>query len=560
MKFLSRSFDKILDKDIEKEKNHLYPYLYSVYFKGLKEKAEKRLKIEPIKCEECSAVLTNCNLIKDDPNVGPNFQCPYCGSINIITKDQIMESLPNDIDFIIEDIETKDDKDTIESSIEVKGADDGLYVAIIDISGSMSGAKIESVKQSLIQTIKDFKMNSPNTKFILIAFESSVYLYLRHDKPPQRFSGDSLFSMEDMKSQLLEYLEDASFLGSIGELADRWVEKVEGLQSMDMTALGPALFFGINIITHFQSDSSSRLTLLTDGLANQGIGNLSGSSTGAKKFYDRMAELCNREGVIMDVVGVSQEGDKNEMGLETLGRLTDTTGGNLYLISSEQLERTFSEMRQKKYLGRDVKVKFITPKFIEIKRVTGAQGSRKVRSPEINLGAVTGDREVYIELDSSKVGKKLAEKEEIPVQLQVEYKDDKGRKRLRVINDTVRITKDENEFKSGYNQKLNTMMNIQEAGVDYYSGKAESSKERLRRLKKSLESEKATLSPSANGSFDDSVEYIDEELEEIEAEESELKQKAIPQASYMAAKGQMRSRTSQELKELRMKRKKQQND
>ena len=44
---------------------------------------------------------------------------------------------------------------------------------------------------------------------------------------------------------------------------------------------------------------------------------------------------------------------------------------------------------------------------------------------------------------------------EIPVQLQVEYKDNEGRKRLRVINDKVQITKDEKEFKTAYDQNLN---------------------------------------------------------------------------------------------------------
>jgi Mg-chelatase subunit ChlD/DNA-directed RNA polymerase subunit RPC12/RpoP len=558
MKFLSRSFDKILDKGIEKEKQQLYPYLYSVYFKGLKERAEKKLKIEPIKCEQCSAVLTNFNLIRDDLKVGTHFQCPYCGSINVISNQEIMESLPDHIDFIIEDIEKGEEKDESETQAKVKGTEDELYIAVIDISGSMSGAKLESVKQSLVQTIKDFKMNSPNTKFILITFESSVYLYLRHDRPSKRFTGDLLFAPDNMKKQLEDYFEKTSFLGSIGEFADGWIDKVKGLRSMDMTALGPALFFAINTIGYFQTDSSGRITLLTDGIANQGVGNLSGSSPGAQKFYENMAELCNRNGVIVDVVGVSRTGDNNEMGLETLGKLTDNTGGTLFLISNEELERTFSEMRQKQYLGRDVKVRFITPKFMEIKRVTGAQSAKRIKSSEINLGAVTGDRELYIELDSSKAGKELQEQKEIPIQLQVEYKDNKGRKRLRVINDTVKITTDEKEFKSGYNQKLNTMMNIQEAGADYYSGKAKKSKNRLKSLRDALQSEMASLSPEIRGNFDDSVDYIDEELEEIEAEESELKQKAAPQSSYRAVKGQMRSRISQELKELRMQRKKEQ--
>ena len=46
-----------------------------------------------------------------------------------------------------------------------------------------------------------------------------------------------------------------------------------------------------------------------------------------------MADLCNQHKIIVDVVGVSTSGDNNEMGLQTLGKLTDKTGGTLYLIS-----------------------------------------------------------------------------------------------------------------------------------------------------------------------------------------------------------------------------------
>ena len=178
--------------------------------------------------------------------------------------------------------------------------------------------------------------------------------------------------------------------------------------------------------------SSGRITLLTDGLANQGIGNLSGTSIGAEKFYDEMASLCNSSNVIVDVVGVSSPGDNSEMGLQTLGKLTDNTGGKLFLISSEEMEAIFSELRQTNYIGKDVKIKVITPKNVSIKNITGAYSSKAVTGAEVSLGAVTADRELFVELDSAKGFS--GEMSEVPVQLQVEYKDAEGRKRLRVIN------------------------------------------------------------------------------------------------------------------------------
>ncbi len=546
-----RSFDKFLDK--KPEKSELYPYIYSIGLKGLITKAKKKVTTEPIKCSECGAVLTDINIIQEDPKIGTHFQCKFCRTINVIDKQTISETLPDDVDFIIEDIELKDpEKD--EEITKVSAAEGELYISVIDISGSMSGAKIEAVKKSLVQTIKDFKINSPATRFILIAFESTVYYYMRYDEDPIRFGGDLLFSVEKMKEELQKSIKTDILPGSIGEFADGWVRKVENLRSIDMTALGPALFFAISTFDLFQMKESGRITLLTDGLANQGIGNLSGTTASAEKFYERMADLCNQSNIIVDVVGVSASGDNNEMGLQTLGKITDSTGGKLFLISSDEMEAIFTELRQTNYIGKDVKVKIIIPKYMSIKNVTGAFSSKSVAGSEINLGAVTQDRELYVELESPK-GLGEQEKEEIPVQLQVEYMDKAGRRKLRVINDKVEITNDEKEFKSKYNQELNVMMNIQQSGTSYYAGNAKESQESLVGLKSELMGELKRLKKvgAAPKSFSKGMEYIEDELEEIEMEKKQREQ--APAASFMAAKGQMRARISQEQKELKLKKK-----
>ncbi|MFX1311626.1 MAG: hypothetical protein ACFFHD_03300 [Promethearchaeota archaeon] len=546
----NRAFKKFLTK--KPSKKELYPYLYSIAFKELG-KPKNEVKTQPIKCDSCGAIFTDNDLIQVDTQKGSYYICEFCGTINLVDKSKVKEKLPNDIDFIlIEALSKKSKEEPKITKMETIMGD--LYISVIDISGSMSGAKIEAVKKSLVQTLKDFKINSPKTKYVLIAFESSVYYYLRYDKKPLNFVGELLFSLEAMKIQLKNSTNEEKFLGSIGEFADGWIRTIEDLRSMDMTALGPALYFAIVSFELFKY--TGRITLLTDGLANQGIGNLSGTSPGAEKFYEDMADLCNELKIIVDVVGVSASGDNNEMGLETLGKLTDKTGGTLYLITSAEMEAIFSEMRQIRYIGKDVKVKIITPPNIMIKNITGAYSSKgAVDKSEINLGAITEDRELFLELDSSK---ELKEYEEIPVQFQVEYFDTEGRKRMRVINDKVKVTKDEDEFKAEYDQKLNVMMNIQAAGTGYYSGKASESKSRLTGLKKEMMSELNRLR-SVNKSFDENdftegLSYLDDELEEIEMEEKEVSQ--APAKSYWAAKGQQRARISSNALKKRMEKKK----
>ena len=544
----NRAFKNFLVK--KPSKGDLYPYLYSIAFKELGN-PKKQIKKEPIKCKNCEAVFTDTELITEDDQKGSYYICEFCGTVNPVDIASIEKNLPSDIDFLIEALQKNKIKDEPEIT-KVSTTEGDLYISVIDISGSMSGAKIEAVKKSLIQTLKDFKINSPTTKYILIAFESSVYYYLRHDKNPSNFTGDLLFNLEGMKSEFKKSIKKEKRLGSIGEFADGWVRKVEELKSLDMTALGPALYLAI--ISYEAFKYSGRITLLTDGLANQGIGNLSGTSPGAEKFYDNMAELCNQNKIIVDVVGVSSSGDNNEMGLQTLGKLTDKTGGTLFLISSEEMESIFSELRQTRYIGKDVKVKIIVPPNIIIRNVTGAYSSKSaVKGSEISLGAITEDRELFLELDSDKELKE----EVVPVQLQVEYIDNEGNKRMRVINDRVKVTKDENEFTANYDQKLNVMMNIQTAGGGYYSGKAEESKERLKHLKGNLMKEmkhlKSTNLAFSEQDFNEGLSYLEDELEEIEMEEKEVAH--MPAQSFMAVKGQQRARMSSFALKKRMKKK-----
>ena len=164
----NRAFKKFLIKKPVKEE--LYPYLYSIAFKELGN-PKKEIKAEPIVCKFCSAIFIDTDLIKEDEKEGTHYVCEYCGSLNKVDKSKIKEKFANDIDFILVDVLLKK-TDEEEKITKVDVTEGDLYISVIDISGSMSGAKIEAVKKSLVQTLKDFKINSPTTKYILIAFES----------------------------------------------------------------------------------------------------------------------------------------------------------------------------------------------------------------------------------------------------------------------------------------------------------------------------------------------------------------------------------------------------
>jgi len=558
-----RSFNTFLKEPPRDPK--LYPYLYSVGFKNLT-KSKVQLSISPIKCSQCGAILTKIDNIKENSKIGSYFKCEFCGTINSVNIEQISTQLSDDMDFTIEEGEEKKQKE--ESEITSVGYSKGdLYISVIDISGSMIGAKIEAVKKSLIQTINDFKINAPSTKYLLIAFESTVYYFLKHNKPPIEFLFKILFSLDKMKKFLQKSIKSNDTIGSIGEFADYWINQISRLSSLNMTALGPALYLAIISFDIFNF-SSGRITLLTDGMANQGIGNLSGTSISSKKFYKNMAEICNKQNIIVDIVGVSNPDDNNEMGLKILGNITDKTGGKMYFISDKELSAVFKELGEVEHIGRDVKVKFIVPSQSNISNVTGAFNFADIKGNEIKLGAVTEDRELYFELNPSQ--KLLKESDEIPIQLQVDYRDKTGKRRLRVMNDRVGTTNNEKEFKSHYDQKLNAMFNIHLAGISQYAGKGFKSKKRLMKLREMLRKEYKSLKsqgikPSTIRNFTEGMVYLEDELDEIQMEKKEALFLVEESGgglggggtmSFMATKGQKRYRISQNELKRRMEKKK----
>ena len=47
----------------------------------------------------------------------------------------------------------------------------------IDISGSMRGKKIETVKKVMSKTIEEIRVNHPDRKVGIVLFESAVHIY-----------------------------------------------------------------------------------------------------------------------------------------------------------------------------------------------------------------------------------------------------------------------------------------------------------------------------------------------------------------------------------------------
>lgn len=449
------SFNRILERKTTKAD---LPYVASLSFEDL-EKPKEVIVGKPIQCQKCGGVLTDPSSVIKDPKLGTHFKCVFCGAINVVDPKDLPAHLIDDVDFIIEEaMEIKTTKP------ELTGDN---IVAVIDVSGSMAGGKIEAVKRSLIETIKDLKVNTPQSRFGLIAFESSVYLIDFKGGNILTVSGDDLYSQEKIAERFSHAKYDFE---PVEKTANKWIETVSKLKSMDMTALGPGLLGGYTLL---KMRGGGRLLLLTDGLANTGFGTLEGPSAAGKNFYKEAAGSCNLGNIIVDVVGVREQSTESQLALKTLGNLALETGGDIYYVTMEEIEKTFADIRGKGYIARNVEVKMFAPPVLKLVDATGTASETLKPEEPIRLGGVTADREVYFEMESAKE----INEDEVPIQAQIQYTDAEGKKHLRVISKKFQKAKNEEEYVKTYEPEISGAMRVQQAGRAAYQGKEDKAKE-----------------------------------------------------------------------------------
>ena len=132
--------------------------------------------------------------------------------------------------------------------------------SVIDISGSMSDGKLEAVKRSLVETVKDLKVNSPGSHFSLITFESSVRLLSHKGKEVLKLSGDILHN----KKGIIKKFEKINLdFVPISDTANSWIGMINNMRPMDMTALGPALLGGVTLLAIFNFGWTKYINILS---------------------------------------------------------------------------------------------------------------------------------------------------------------------------------------------------------------------------------------------------------------------------------------------------------
>jgi uncharacterized protein YegL len=484
------------------------PYVLRVEFSHLTHETTKIVG-KPIACHKCNGFLLSVDQIQDDPKVGKHFICPFCGTLNVIEGEVVVAG--DDTDFVIEPPKIKTDADT--GTVSAGGRS---FLALIDVSGSMSGANLAAVKRSLNTSIDSLAANAPDTMFGLIEFESSVVARnLENGEPVQlpQTSFASLDAIMDSTKKLLDKIK----LVNIGKNVKKLKGHVQALRDQGGTALGPAVAMAYVVAKH---RDVGRVVLLTDGLANEGIGALEGYQvTPANKYYEDLGKMFLEIGASVDVVGIASGAG---MELKTLGLLPEATGGQMYYVTPNELDRSISELAGASMLGRDVEVRLVTPPGITIKDASGV--SRAVvdtlkKKSESKIGIVGADNEIYFEVAPNKEIKEP----EVPIQVQVTYTDEEGARRIRAVTTTLKVSKKEAEIMATLDPTVGATFVTQKAGEESFSGEREKGRERIASFRSAMKRKAGSAPKSVQVMLQKADDALNVEETEIQRQEEMLK-------------------------------------
>ncbi len=480
---------------------------------------------KPVICHSCGAAVTDPFVIKDHLPVGLHFICQFCNNLNKIDELQF-NSIKAIGKGVIEYL------DEIQNNMAVKDR----IVACIDISGSMNGDSLECVKKSLIETLKDISINSPDSTFALITFTDWVSLYSADGNECLKLNENSLYD----ENKIFQILQNLHFnFETVKESYEKWIALISRLTAVSRTALGPAVFSAFSLL-----QGGGRIILLTDGLANVGIGSLISYSPGGRKgeFYRDFGQRCRDAGVMVEIVGVATS-EYSSLELETIGDMARITGGDIYLVDRKELSRTFNALSQADFIGRNVKVRIFVPPSMALRDVSGdVHFHREKKSLDAKVGYVNPDRKMCVALN---VTEDLKENEDLTVQTQVEYTGTDGKKRIRIYNEKIHVTGKEEDIVENFESDVSDEFYIQKAAEQGRTGHDATGIKILKDYTDKLLAYRNIAGNQKREKLTRSTELINRELEDI----NKLRQEKSKDARYSKYQARVSFGSTSELRQ-----------
>ncbi len=226
-------------------------------------------------------------------------------------------------------------------------------------------SRLECAQAAAHHAISQLVKQLPDHIPVLVTFANDVRVF-HMDGSVTTKAGDALQDLDALFAAGKQYAVDGEKSGS--DVEQGLIDKIYTLEENGQTALGPAMAIAVGIAS--QSAGSSVL-ILTDGLANVGLGALDGGAgAAAPEAYKTMGKLGRENGVAVSVVSI--RGDDIKM--EALGVVTQETGGTVDIVDATSLQAKLEAMSAP-IIATDVNVSVRASKGVTvIDPATGARG------------------------------------------------------------------------------------------------------------------------------------------------------------------------------------------
>jgi actin-related protein len=333
-----------------------------------------------------------------------------------------------------------------------------MVIFCVDISASMSttmkidGAgsmtRLGSVQAAVASQLEVLERQEPQCIVVLVTFGAEVCIYTDGgnrsvvSRRAHDIEGDLVSKGQELGSECSE---------PVAEVGKRLQSTLASLKPCGNTALGPALAVGVGLAS---GRPGSKIVICTDGMANNGVGAIQKGKS--NPFYGDIARRAAEEGTCISVI--TMEGE--DCSMENLGTCADLTGGQVEMVDLQALSAKVGAMLANAVLGTSVELKVIAGCGIQAVSPTSVQkGDASVVL--LPLGNATTSTDLTLELTAS--SEMCAQKDSVPVQLQLRYTRPDGEQVLQVFTTVFSLTESREQAENNINGTCAALFGLHKA-------------------------------------------------------------------------------------------------
>ncbi|XP_029943934.1 circularly permutated Ras protein 1 [Salarias fasciatus] len=385
--------------------------------------------VSPVLCGKCGAALSCVSSVVR--NVWP---CEFCGSRNGVDGGACRAGggRRRGDDLYL----------PVQSDNDYQNLEDTMVVFCVDISGSMSvtaevtsdggsavyKSRLEGVQDALQRALSSMLQQTPHRRVALVTFNDEVVLYGDGTRTPLTLRDWALVDYDHIWQQGVSY----SVPHCIAETFPHLARRVSELREHGATSLGPAALASVAMASRYPG---SKVVLCTDGKANIGLGEMEQTTSPSpltNYFYKQLALQALDRGVIISVM--SFEG--TDCRLADIGRLADTTGGKVNIVSIGTVATEIQSISVDNVLATGVKATVISAEGVYFPYED--QDSHRL---EREIGNVTSGLEITFQFAvKPQFVNDFLQRDQLPFQVQLSFKTRDQERVTRVITEQRPVT------------------------------------------------------------------------------------------------------------------------